>query len=65
MFKGAGQERGLRPGTENTACIVGLGKAAELVIKSLDKHSTHMKEMRDYLEASLVVIFRFAQALEI
>lgn len=54
MFKGAGQERGLRPGTENTACIVGLGKAAELVNKNLEKYSMHMKEMRDYLETSLV-----------
>ena len=56
MFKGAGQERGLRPGTENTACIVGLGKAAELVNQNLEKYSIHMREMRDYLEASLVVI---------
>ena len=56
MFMGAGQERGLRPGTENTACIVGLGKAAELVTRHLDKYSSHMREMRDHLEASLTVI---------
>jgi cysteine desulfurase len=32
---GAGQERGLRPGTENVALAVGLGMAAELARKSL------------------------------
>ena len=57
MFMGAGQERGLRPGTENTACIVGLGKAAELVNTNLDKYSNIMKEMRDYLELRLIEEF--------
>lgn len=55
LFQGAGQENGLRPGTENTPMIVGLGKASQLVIKNLDKFSNHMKEMRDYLEKKLTV----------
>ena len=41
--------------TENTPMIVGLGKAAELVIKNLDKYSSHMREIRDYLEKRLEV----------
>ena len=41
--------------TENTPMIVGLGKAAELVTKNLEKYSCHMKEIRDYLEEKLIV----------
>lgn len=55
LFQGAGQESGLRPGTENTPMIVGLGKACQLVTKNLDKFSNHMKELRDYLEKKLMV----------
>ncbi|XP_069755455.1 selenocysteine lyase isoform X2 [Narcine bancroftii] len=57
MFFGGGQERMFRPGTENTPMIAGLGKAAELVNKKLDLYASHMKEVRDYLEASLVMAF--------
>ena len=38
--------------------IVGLGKAAELVTINLNKYSTHMKLIRDYLEHRLKV-YRF------
>ena len=41
--------------TENTPMIVGLGKAAELVTENLEKYSSHMREMRDYLELRLSV----------
>lgn len=41
--------------TENTPMIVGLGKAAELVTKNLEKYSCHLKEIRDYLEEKLIV----------
>ncbi|CAF0876774.1 unnamed protein product [Brachionus calyciflorus] len=57
LFYGAGQENGLRPGTENTPMIVGLGKAAELVTKNLEQYSSHMKEIRDYLEEKLIENF--------
>ncbi|KAI0237332.1 Selenocysteine lyase [Lamellibrachia satsuma] len=53
LFHGGGQERGYRPGTENTGMIAGLGKAAELVIMNVQRYEDHMKEMRDYLEDSL------------
>ena len=40
--------------------IIGLGKAAELVTRNLEKYYLNMKEARDYLEIRLIVfkIFR-------
>lgn len=55
LFFGAGQENGLRPGTENTPMIVGLGKAAFLVNNNLQRYNDHMYNMRKYLEQRLVV----------
>ncbi len=49
---GAGQERGLRAGTENVLGIVGLGKACELAA-TLDNGAAHLKNMRNRLEAIL------------
>jgi cysteine desulfurase len=46
---GAGQESGLRPGTENVLEIVGLGKACEIAGRDLDRNMTHMQHMRDRL----------------
>lgn len=57
MFFGGGQERGLRPGTENTPMIHGLGCAAELVSQNLQKYQEAMKKTRDLLEKSLIVEF--------
>jgi len=50
---GAGQERGLRAGTENVLEIVGLGKACEIAQRNLDQNMAHMKTMRDRLHAGL------------
>jgi cysteine desulfurase len=50
---GAGQERGIRAGTENVPGIVGLGKACELAAAGLAEHGAHVKSMRDRLEAAL------------
>ena len=47
MF-GGHQERGLRPGTENVAGIVGFGKAAELAKKRMDGDRIYIAGMRDY-----------------
>jgi cysteine desulfurase len=46
---GAGHERGLRPGTENVAYIVGLGVACEVASQGLDERAARMKRLRDEL----------------
>jgi cysteine desulfurase len=46
---GASHERGLRPGTENVASIVGLGAACEAVGRDLDAMAVRMKVLRDSL----------------
>ena len=48
MFYGGGQEAGLRPGTENTPMIAGLGAACGLVTRNLDTYSRHMRTVRDF-----------------
>ena len=49
IIHGAGQERGLRPGTENVLEIVGLGKACEVAKRDLEQNLSHMSAMRDRL----------------
>lgn len=46
---GGAQEAKKRAGTENTAGIVGFGKAAELAAVNLDSHIEHSTELRNYL----------------
>ncbi len=52
--RGAGHERGLRPGTENVASIVGLGAACAAVAASSESRSRRMRELRDRLWDRLV-----------
>jgi cysteine desulfurase len=51
---GAGHERGLRPGTENVASIVGLGRACALAERDLDSLAGRLQTLRDRLLAALV-----------
>lgn len=51
---GGHQESGRRGGTENTAFIIGLGKACELAEKNLKTLNTDVKELRDYLQNTLL-----------
>ena len=51
--RGAGHERGLRPGTENLIGIVGLGAAAALVQSHLAQDTRHLVAMRERLEGGL------------
>ncbi len=46
---GAGHERGLRPGTENVASIVGLGVACERARLDLAAESARVRALRDLL----------------
>lgn len=46
---GAGHERGLRPGTENVASIVGLGAACDAARRTLEAAGARMLAMRDRL----------------
>jgi cysteine desulfurase len=54
LIQGGGQERGLRPGTENVAGIVGLARALELCQAALAEGAgARMAGLRDRLEAEL------------
>lgn len=63
LFYGGGQESGLRPGTENTPCIVGLGAAAEIVTKNLDTYHKHFIQLKEYFTAKIKERFTDEQVL--
>jgi len=46
---GAGQENGLRPGTENLVHIVALGKACEIAKRDFNRNFDHMLACKTYL----------------
>jgi cysteine desulfurase len=54
LLYGGHHQRGFRPGTENVAGIVGLGKAAELARKSLAPEAAQVNTLRDRLELGLL-----------
>lgn len=49
LMEGGAQERNRRPATENTAGIVGYGKAAEIAKQDLSEHAAHLTHLRDRL----------------
>lgn len=53
VLRGAGQEFGLRPGTENVISIVALGHACSLAAESLSESSSRISALRDRLLARL------------
>jgi len=50
---GGHQEMGRRGGTENTASIIGLGKACELAAEHLEEENTRVRQLRDKLESQM------------
>jgi cysteine desulfurase len=53
LVHGGGQERGLRPGTENIASIVAFGLAAELAVREQDAEAVRLAQLRDRLQREL------------
>ncbi|MBD5458941.1 MAG: cysteine desulfurase NifS [Lachnospiraceae bacterium] len=49
FLHGGAQERQRRAGTHNVAGIVGLGKAAEIAFREMQKRAAYETELRDYL----------------
>src|SRR5229473_4317369 len=62
LLYGGHHQRGFRPGTENVAGIVGLGKAAEIAGKALAEDSARISGLRDQLEQGLLSRVPHAQA---
>jgi cysteine desulfurase len=54
LLYGGHHQRGFRPGTENVAGIVGLGKASEIARKSLAEDAPRVSALRDKLEQGLL-----------
>ncbi|MFA6402751.1 MAG: cysteine desulfurase family protein [Salinivirgaceae bacterium] len=53
IVHGAGQEHGIRPGTENVMHLVGLGKACEIAHRDFEKNHQNMRSTRDALLSGL------------
>jgi cysteine desulfurase len=53
IIHGGGQQFGIRPGTENVAGAVALGRAAELAVSEQQAHATRLRELRDDLASKL------------
>ncbi|MGX8705309.1 MAG: cysteine desulfurase NifS [bacterium] len=49
LMEGGAQERAQRPGTENMAGIVGMGKAIELATADIEGRAAAMRKVRDHL----------------
>ena len=54
FLRGAGHEHGFRPGTENTASIVGLGKEADIAKRTMSEYVPRMQSLRDRLHGLLL-----------
>jgi cysteine desulfurase len=54
LLYGGHHQRGFRPGTENVAGVVGLGKAAEIACNSLSSDAHRVSALRDQLERGLL-----------
>ena len=57
LMQGGGQEKGIRPGTENVIHTVGLGKASEVALRDFNQNQQNMQASRDRLLDGLVSQF--------
>ena len=48
LVSGGGQERSQRGGTTNTPAVVGMAKALELAVATMDEDNTHIAAVRDH-----------------
>lgn len=56
LIHGGGHENGMRSGTLNVPGVVGLGKAAEIAKKEMQKDAEAVGKLRNYLESELLKI---------
>lgn len=56
LYDGGGQEKALRPGTENVPGIVGLARALELAVEELPEKTRHLLALRRRLIEGLLAI---------
>jgi len=56
LLIGASHEKGLRPGTENTPYIAGLGKASEIIYEEFDRIVEHLHRVTEPLLKGLLEI---------
>ncbi|MDP6530106.1 MAG: cysteine desulfurase family protein [Gemmatimonadota bacterium] len=57
LVTGGGQERGIRPGTENLSGIAGFGRAAELAAREVNEFGSRTGPLRDRLEREIRAVF--------
>lgn len=58
LIDGGAQERGRRAGTENTAGVVGMGRALEIAVAGMEQRNKKLTEIRDYLIDHALLIER-------
>ncbi len=56
LLIGGGQQKTIRPGTENTPGVVGFGEACKVAFEELNVNQTKMIEFRDYFIANVLEI---------
>ncbi|MGH8093483.1 MAG: cysteine desulfurase NifS [Chthoniobacterales bacterium] len=54
LIVGGPQEGGRRAGTDNVASIVGLGKAADLAVATLEEENSRVRALRDRFESTIL-----------
>lgn len=57
VFTGGGQERDMRPGTENLPAIVGMAYALEKCYQASTQKLEHIRQLEDYFLQQLQVLF--------